>query len=88
MRLAGENDFESMDQVMRPVPVDSEVIIRTGGGGGWGDPFEREPEAVLGDVREGLVSVEKARADYGVAVDAQATRVDEAATRALRAARA
>ena len=88
MRLAGKNDFESMDQVMRPVPIDSEVIIRTGGGGGWGDPFEREPEAVLGDVREGLVSVEKARADYGVAVDAQATRVDEAATRALRAARA
>ena len=88
MRLADKNDFESMDQVMRPVPVDSEVIIRTGGGGGWGDPFERAPEAVLADVREGLVSVAKARADYGVAIDAAATRVDEAATRALRAAKA
>ncbi len=87
MRVAGNNDFESMDQVMRPVPKDTEVIIRTGGGGGWGRPFDREPEAVLNDVREGLVSVRKAREDYGVAIDAVAMRIDENETSVLRAAR-
>ncbi len=29
-----------------PVPIGSEVIVRTGGGGGWGDPLERDPAAV------------------------------------------
>jgi len=41
LRLPGENDYRSMDAVHYPVPIDSEVIVRTGGGGGWGDPIER-----------------------------------------------
>ena len=45
LRLPGENDFRSMDAIHYPVPVDSEVIVRTGGGGGWGDPLERDPAA-------------------------------------------
>ena len=36
------------------------------GGGGWGDPLERDPQAVLRDVRNEFVSVEAAREDYGV----------------------
>ena len=44
-----------------------EVIrIRTTGGGGWGDPFEREPELVVRDVVWRKVSPEAALADYGV----------------------
>jgi N-methylhydantoinase B len=39
-----------------------------GGGGGWGDPLEREPEKVLDDVLDELVTVEGARRDYGVAL--------------------
>jgi N-methylhydantoinase B len=38
--------------------------LRTGGGGGYGDPAERDPEAVHEDVREGYVSEERARRDY------------------------
>src|SRR5690606_28682288 len=38
------------------------------GGGGYGDPFERDPEAVLSDVLDGFVSVEAARRDYGVVI--------------------
>ena len=38
------------------------------GGGGVGAAFERSPEAVLDDVRQGYVSVERARRDYGVVV--------------------
>lgn len=59
------------------------VRLETPGGGGWGDPGDRDPEAVARDVRLGYVSAEAARRDYGVAVDA-AGRVDQAATTALR----
>jgi N-methylhydantoinase B len=63
------------------------VIIRTGGGGGWGDPFERDPDAVLIDVLEGLVSVEAAKQTYGVVIEPTAMRIDDAATRLARAGR-
>ena len=56
--------------------------IRGSGGGGAGEPFERDSALVLQDVREGLVSVGKARELYGVVVDGAA--VDQAATLALR----
>ncbi len=54
------------------------------GGGGWGDPLERDPAKVLKDVRNGLLSPEKARADYGVLLDTPRLAVDEAATARLR----
>ena len=54
------------------------------GGGGVGDPFERDPERVAQDVRNGLVSVEGARAEYGVVFDPGADRVDTMATGKLR----
>jgi N-methylhydantoinase B len=56
------------------------------GAGGWGDPLERDPAAVLKDVRNELLSPAKARADYGVVVDSVAWIVDTAATAAARAA--
>ncbi|VCU68348.1 Acetophenone carboxylase delta subunit [Pigmentiphaga humi] len=55
----------------------------SGGGGGFGDPRGRDPEAVADDVREGYVSPESARERYGVALTA-AGEVDAAATAALR----
>jgi N-methylhydantoinase B len=55
------------------------------GGGGFGDPFAREPERVLADVIEEKVTVSGAARDYGVVVDPAMLTVDEAATRALRA---
>jgi N-methylhydantoinase B len=51
-----------------PLPAGTLLRLRTTGGGGWGDPFEREPDLVLQDVRRGLVSVESAERDYGVVV--------------------
>jgi N-methylhydantoinase B len=70
-----------------------EVIrIRTTGGGGWGDPLDREPAAVLRDVRWGKVSLTAARDDYGViilddAVDETGTVRERAAMRVARPAR-
>ena len=60
------------------------VTLRLPGGGGYGPPFERDPRAVLEDVRQGRVSVEAARREYGVAVDVEGWSVDEEETRRLR----
>ncbi len=53
-----------------------------GGGGGYGDPRERDPARVLADVLEGYVSREAAKRDYGVVLEGE--RVDEVATDRLR----
>jgi N-methylhydantoinase B len=83
MRLPGENDFKSMAGSHVPVPVRAEVVVRTGGGGGWGDPLERDPAAVRNDVLEEFVTVASAREDYGVVLRDDLT-LDEAATATLR----
>ena len=54
------------------------------GGGGYGDPLEREPEFVESDVIDGYVSLEKAREDYGVVIDPETMKLDLEATRKLR----
>jgi len=58
--------------------------IDEAGGGGYGNPFERPIEKVLDDVLDGLVSVEKARIDYGVVVDPTTLILDVPATEKLR----
>ncbi|MFE9888402.1 hydantoinase B/oxoprolinase family protein [Streptomyces scopuliridis] len=58
----------------------------TGGGGGYGPAFEREPAKVLEDVIDGFVSVEAARSGYGVVITEQPWAVDESATAQLREA--
>jgi len=55
-------------------------VIRYNGGGGYGDPLDREPEAVLRDVVKGAVSVTAAWRVYGVVVDAETKVIDLAAT--------
>jgi N-methylhydantoinase B len=87
LKLTDSDAFDSVDQVMRPVPPDSQVIIRTGAGGGWGDPMDRDPQLVLDDVRSGFVSLEGALRDYGVVIDKGMRAVDAAATQEARAAR-
>jgi len=67
----------------KPVSANSDVIVRTGGGGGWGEPLERDPERVRWDVLEELVSREAARDLYGVELK-EDLAVDQAATRELR----
>lgn len=56
------------------------------GPGGWGDPLERDPAAVLRDVRNEIVSRGRAEACYGVVLEVGRWAVDAAATVARRAA--
>ncbi len=85
LREAGgpERDIGKID-VLHP-PPGATVIVGTPGGGGFGDPFAREPERVLRDVEEGFVSGEVAEREYGVAI--VAGKVDGERTATLRAAR-
>jgi N-methylhydantoinase B len=56
----------------------------SGGGGGYGDPLDRDVEKVELDVLEGYVSLEGARRDYGVCIDPDTGRADHAGTEELR----
>ncbi|UVO40630.1 hydantoinase B/oxoprolinase family protein [Bradyrhizobium arachidis] len=60
------------------------VVIQGTAGGGWGQPMRRSIDRVLRDVRDGLVSVDAARAQYGVVLKPGHREVDLAATNALR----
>lgn len=60
------------------------VSMRTAGAGGFGDPLKRAPEAVLRDVRQGLVTPEAARSIYRVAILPNLSEIDVAGTKALR----
>jgi len=70
-----------------PVLAGEVVRVVTTGGGGWGDPLEREGALLLRDVVEGRVSYAAAREQYGVALvgDGEAAALDQAATDRLRA---
>lgn len=69
-----------------PLRAGDLLRVETPGGGGWGHPYDRDPDAVLRDVREGFVTREAAIADYGVAITAD-MKPDAARAAALRASR-
>src|SRR5580704_9528473 len=88
---AGAANEEWLGSVFSDVPIgQGDVFSRpTAGGGGFGDPLERDPAAVLQDVADDYVSVERAAMDYGVVIkviDAEICEyaIDEAATKAER----
>ncbi len=58
------------------------------GGGGWGDPTSRDPQAVLADLRDGIISAQAAREIYAVVPGADGMSLDMAQTQALREERA
>ncbi len=91
LRRAGEEREEWLGSVFSDVPIGSgDVFTRpTAGGGGYGDPLERDPGKVRDDVADDYVSIERARKDYGVVlrvVDADLAEyaIDEPATAAER----
>jgi N-methylhydantoinase B len=71
-----------------PMRAGQKLCYDYGGGGGWGDPLARDPQAVLDDVLDEYVSVEGAQRDYGVVLTGSlqdlTLAVDEAATADLR----
>jgi N-methylhydantoinase B len=86
------NDLEALGGKRRMLPYcsvelreDDVFLMRFAGGGGYGDPLEREPALVLTDIRNGLVSRDTAEPLYGVVLD-KAFNLDLPATEKKRAA--
>src|SRR6266480_4085397 len=85
-------NYLNPDRNPAPLPSKLTMTMRQGdlfrhevaGGGGWGDPLERDPALVLRDVLNEFISERAAREDYGVVLGGKPLAVDEAATAALR----
>jgi N-methylhydantoinase B len=83
---AWKEDFPNAKVLIAEIKPGDAFRMRSGGGGGHGAPFERDLAEVQEDVRQGYVSLEAARAHYGVVLDPETFAIDEAATSAARAA--
>jgi len=68
------------------IPAGDRLIVEMPGGGGYGDPFTRDPALVARDVRYGLIEADQAEAEYGVILTAEG-EVNAAATHRRRAFR-
>jgi len=68
-----------------PLRPDDVLSFRSGGGGGYGVPYDRDPEMVLSDVKNGYVTLSRAKDDYGVVIDVRTMQVNTIATLKLRA---
>jgi N-methylhydantoinase B len=84
LRLPNDPDFKSVDVVRHWVPADSDAVVITAGGGGWGDPLDRDVERVREDVLEEYISTEAARNEYGVDIDTKTLEIDHKGTARLR----
>jgi N-methylhydantoinase B len=67
-------------EVIKDIPKGTTFHEVAGGGGGYGDPMKRPVEKVLKDVRNGFVSVQKAKDHYGVVIDPLSLSVNEEET--------
>ena len=83
LKLPGEKAFKWITGANVPVPLNSLAIVRTGGGGGWGDPLQRDAALVAADAAEGLISRRAAQELYGVVLRGSMS-LDESATQRLR----
>ena len=63
------------------------IQFESAGGGGYGDPLQRDPQTVAADVVNGYVSIEKALEDYGIVIDPLTLKVDSAETNKVRSGR-
>lgn len=81
LHLASGKQLPGMGR--HPVPPGDRIVMEMPGGAGFGDPLARDPAMVTADVLAGFVSVEAARCQYGVVLDAGGG-IDEAATAAER----
>lgn len=85
--VSGETRRAKTKEIIRGIPQGTVFHQLAGGGGGYGDPRERPPALVLADVRNGVVSVEAAREDYGVWIDPESLSVDAQRTAEMRSRR-
>jgi len=82
----GQREFHHTSMQVQPFRNGDTFYVAAGGGAGYGDVLEREPAAVIADLRSGLVTPWAARQVYRIVYDEATLRLDRAATDALRVA--
>jgi hypothetical protein len=83
-RLLTSNGIDLKSKISSRLPEDTVVTLEMPGGGGFGPPIKRDPMQVLDDVRNGYVSPESAKIDYGIVIDTDLWEIDEPATKELQ----
>lgn len=78
-----QTEIEESFQIV-PVTPDEQYIQYSAGGGGYGDPLDRNPKKVLKDVKNEYISVEAAREEYGVVILGETLEIDQEKTCSLR----
>lgn len=73
------NGAKALNGSVHEITEGDTIRVALSGGGGYGDPHERAVEDVLRDVKDGLVSLEGAQADYGLTVSKDGTLLDTGA---------
>jgi N-methylhydantoinase B len=71
-------------EIIPDIPFGTVMRQVAGGGGGYGDPYLRPEELVAKEVRNGVLSIQKSRDDYGVVVDPETYEVDLTGTKRIR----
>ena len=84
LRLPDEQGFRTVNLSRQWVPANAVGVVATAGGGGWGNPLERDLERVRRDVVEEYVSLKAAREEYGVVLDPETLEIDQKATQEQR----
>lgn len=84
LRLPGEETFKSVEIIRHLVPANAEGVVVTAGGGGWGDPLDRDPEKVRWDYLEEYISLKAVREEYGVMLNPITFEIDKEGTERLR----
>jgi N-methylhydantoinase B len=70
--------------LVEDVPSDTTLFQQAGGGGGYGDPFHRDPEKVAREVKNGIISLDKAKELYGVVLYPDTYELDRVETEKIR----
>jgi len=81
--IIGERDYPYPKSFWKLGSDDVSVYL-CGGGGGYGDPLDRDPEMVLKDVKDGEVTIEYAETAYGVVIDPKTLKIDVTETERIR----
>jgi N-methylhydantoinase B len=87
VQTPSDDEMKVMDPVRMVSAAGTSVMVATAGGGGWGNPLDRDPASVREDVLDEFVSIESARDDYSVIINPETMDVDSKATEILRAER-
>ena len=70
--------------LIEDVPAGTVLFQQAGGGGGYGDPYLRDPVLVAREVKNGIISAEEAKKDYGVVIDPETSELNREKTEELR----